>query len=204
MILDASGQVTGTPAYPAGVHTFSARVVDADDASVFRTVTIEFEDPTGLEVTSVQLETAEAGAPYADALEATGGTAPYTFEWSAPTDLEGLSLNGGTGAISGSPERPTGPAGEPVTVPVTVHDAAGASAIGSVTLGVSPGPLVITGDVLPDGEVGADYEGALSATGGFGARTWLVVAGALPPGLAVQSESLFGSRVVGEPTLAGT
>jgi hypothetical protein len=196
--------VTGAPAYPAGVHIFNATVLDAENTSVFRTVTVEFDDPTGLEVASLQLETAEAGTPYADNLEASGGTEPYTFEWSPPSDLEGLTLDASTGAISGTAARPTGPAGELVTVPVTVHDAAGASAIGSVTIGISPRPLVINGDALPDGQVGVNYEGALSAVGGYGQRTWVVVAGVLPPGLTVQSESLFGSRVIGEPTLAGT
>jgi Carboxypeptidase regulatory-like domain/Putative Ig domain len=204
LILDASGRVTGTPAYPAGTHGVVVTVRDSENTSSVRTITIGFEDPTGLEVTGLQLETAEAGTPYADNLEATGGTGPYTFEWSAPTDIEGLTLEGSTGAISGTPVRPTGPAGEPVSVPVTVHDAAGASAIGSVTIGIAPRPLEIDSDDLPDGQVGVDYEGSLSAVGGFGQRTWVVVAGALPPGLAIQSESLFGPRITGEPTLAGS
>ncbi len=204
LILDASGLVTGTPGYPAGVYSISVSVIDAENRTVTKTVNIEFVDPTGLEITSLQLKTAEAGTPYADTLEATGGTGPYTFEWSEPFEVAGLSLEALTGAISGNPERPSGPAGEFVNVDVSVHDAGGASAIATVTIGIRPGPLVMNTDELPNGQVGAQYEGSLSATGGYGNKTWIVVAGALPPGLGVQSESLFGSRVAGVPTLAGT
>jgi large repetitive protein len=87
---------------------------------------------------------------------------------------------------------------------VTVHDAAGASAIAEVHIAILPATLVIETEDLPDGEVGVPYEGQLSASGGFGQQTWTVLEGAIPPGLTVFSESLSGPRLSGTPTLAGS
>jgi hypothetical protein len=206
LLLDAaSGVVSGTPEYPAGTHPVFVTVRDADGKSASRNLTIEFVAASGLRVVSGELSEAEALAEYADTLRAAGGAPPYTFEWSPTFALEDLILDPATGALSGTPFRPTSPEGRPDTALVTVHDAVGASAIGKVTLGIRPAPIVITTEGLPDGQVGVFYENGLSASGGFGDRTWTVIAGTLPPGLGVASdESLYGARVEGTPTAGGT
>lgn len=203
LILDATGLVTGTPGFPAGTHPVRISVVDAEGTSAWADITIEIAATSGLRISSLELGVGEAGQPYADTLRAIGGAPPYMFDWSAPVELEGLTL-AASGAVSGIPLRPTGPNGEPATALVTVHDVVGASAIANVAVGVRPAPLVIDTEDLPDGQVGVDYEGHLGASGGYGVRTWTLVSGTLPPGLTVISQSLFGPRVDGTPTAGGT
>jgi hypothetical protein len=134
---------------------------------------------------------------------AEGGAPPYTFELMGLPS--GIELDPATGQLSGTPLEGTGAAGEPLELELLVRDAVGASAFDSISIGVVPGPLVITSD-LPDGQVGVFYEVPLEHDGGFGNyRTYTVVAGSFPPGLGVAGpESLFGPRVFGTPTLEGT
>lgn len=86
---------------------------------------------------------------------------------------------------------------------MTVSDLVGASAFAIVSVGVRPAPLVITTD-LPDGRVDEEYSVELDATGGMGGRSWSVISGALPPGLALKSSTLHGwTRLEGTPSTAG-
>jgi hypothetical protein len=205
LILDASGLVTGTPGFPAGTHPLRVAVRDAEGTNVWADITIEIVAASGLRVSSVELRVGEAGQPYADTLRAAGGEPPYTFDWDAPFEFEGLILEAATGALSGTPLRPTGPDGQPARAMVTVRDGVGASAIANVAIGIHPAPLVIGTEELPDGEVAVEYEAPLGASGGYGVRTWTVVSGTLPPGLGVISESLYlGPGVVGTPTTGGS
>jgi hypothetical protein len=206
VLLDAaSGVVSGTPEFPAGTHPIRVTVRDADGTSASRDLTIQFVAASGLRIVSPELREGEALAAYADTLNAVGGAPPYTFDWSPTTNLEGLILEPATGALSGTPLRPTSPEGQPDTAMVIVHDAVGASAIANVAIGIRPAPIVIFTEALPDGQVGVFYEASLDDTGGYGNMTWSVIAGTLPPGLGVSSdESLFGSRVTGTPTAGGT
>ena len=55
-------------------------------------------------VTSVGLPAATAGRPYAGALAATGGIAPYTWSVAGGSLPGGLSLDPATGVISGTPQ----------------------------------------------------------------------------------------------------
>lgn len=60
-------------------------------------------------------------------------------------------------------------------------------------------PLAIAAE-LPTGSVGQPYTGRLLATGGTPAYCWDIVAGRLPPGLALDS---FSGRISGTPREAG-
>lgn len=207
LTLDADGRVAGTPDFPAGLYQFAVEVSDAEARTDSAEVTLEVMAPSGLRVTSRELTVGIAQQPYADTLEAAGGTPPYTFEWNAFwfVPFERLDLEAATGAISGV-ASPTGPEGEPVEVRVTVRDLVGASAIGRVRLGILPLPLVIVTD-LPDGRIEQPYRVELAAEGGVGGSgTWTITAGALPPGLSLQDGigALRGVKYVqGTPTEIG-
>ncbi len=60
-------------------------------------------------------------------------------------------------------------------------------------------PLAI-GPTLPRGALGAPYTGTLQATGGTASKSWSLVTGSLPPGLALQSSG----AITGTPTTEGT
>jgi hypothetical protein len=151
------------------------------------------------------LRTGEDEQPYADTLTAEGGAPPYTFEWPKLYEIEGLTLEASTGAVSGVPSKPTWPNGEPVESAVTVRDAVGASAIARVAVAIRPAPLVIVTD-LPGGLIDARYNVELIATGGmWPIASWTVVSGALPPGLRLVSSTLYGwTQLDGRPTMAGS
>jgi carboxypeptidase family protein/putative Ig domain-containing protein len=197
------GLVSGSPGFPAGAYTFGVSVRDAESTLVSAELTLEIRTTSGLRALGEELSTGEAGVPYADTLRAQGGAPPYVFELAGLP--EGLQLDPATGVVSGTPQGATGAEGEPIELELVVRDVVGASAFDSVSIGIVPGPVVITSD-LPDGQVGVFYEAFLEHTGGFGTfDEYTVISGSLPPGLGLAGpESLFGSRLDGTPILAGT
>ncbi len=199
----ADGVVTGTPGYPAGSYVVGVSVRDAESAVAHRDLTVEVRTTSGLRALGGALDDGEVGVPYSDALGAEGGAPPYTFELDGLPN--GLQVDPATGAVSGTPVGGTGPEGEPISLVLLVRDVVGASAFAPVSIGIVPAPVVITGD-LPNGQVGVHYETSLEHSGGFGTLDYYsVIAGALPPGLSISDPmSLFGSRLLGTPTLAGT
>jgi hypothetical protein len=124
---------------------------------------------------------ATVGTAYsATPVTASGGTTPYTF--SASGLPAGLSINVGSGTISGTPTT----AGT-FTPSVTVTDAASASVTRSFTMTVNPAPGAplawVTGAGLPGGKVGTAYSTQIKVTGGTSPYTWALTGGSLPAGM---------------------
>lgn len=67
---------------------------------------------------------------------------------------------------------------------------------------IPPATLAITtvSGALPGGAVGSSYTTTLTAFGGFGARTWSIISGTLPPGLSIDASS---GTISGTPTTSG-
>jgi hypothetical protein len=140
---------------------------------------------------------ATVGTAYsATPVTASGGTTPYTF--SASGLPAGLSINAGSGTISGTPTT----AGT-FTPSVTVTDAASASVTRSFTLTVNPAPVAplawVTAAGLPSGKVGTAYSTQVKVTGGTSPYTWALTGGSLPAGLT-WSASGQTATVSGTPT----
>jgi uncharacterized protein (TIGR03437 family) len=139
-----------------------------------------------LAVTTTQVPDAQIGTAYNAQLSAANGTPPYSGWTVASGSLPpGLTLNAGTGVISGTP---TTSMGSPFSFTVTVKDSTGAiSAPQALTIGVTAGAgPVISTTTLPNAMVGSPYSAPLAATGGtppYG--NWVVASGALPPGLTL-------------------
>ena len=141
------------------------------------------EPPVVIAIRPEDVPDGEVGQAYAQALTASGGTAPHTFAVTGGTLPPGLSLSA-QGALSGTPSA----AGD-FSFTVTATDTGGNT--GSRTYGMSVGaPVVITVNPpeLPDGEVDARYRAELSAEGGTAPHTFAVTGGALPPGLAFRRQ----------------
>ena len=197
------GLVTGMPEYPAGSYVVAVRVRDAEAVVADRNLSVEVGTTSGLRAVGGALDDGQVGTPYSDGVGAEGGAPPYTFEID---DLpNGLQIDPATGVVSGTPAGGTGPSGEPIELVLLVRDVVGASAFAPVSIGIVPAPVAIASD-LPDGQVGDFYEVFLAHSGGFGQYDYFtVVSGSLPPGLSLTDPtSLFGSRLNGTPTLAGT
>ena len=142
----------------------------------------------------VPLPGAQVGTAYSVALTATGGTPPYTWAVTSGALPPGLTLNAVTGVISGTPT-----AAGSATFTVTVTDSTGATASVSFSITVSAAPLIIVA-TLPTGQVGVPYSAMLTASGGTPPYTWAITAGALPPGLTLNTVT---GVISGTPTTAG-
>ena len=191
----STGIVTGTP---TGSPTSTTIVIRATNAAGTADLTVSLEvvaAATAPVVTTTTLPNAEQNAAYFQALAATG-TGPLTWSLASGTLNAGLTLSASSGVISGTPTalgsssftvRATGPTGlfDDQALAITV-----------VAAGNAP---VITSTSLADGTQGVAYSQTIAATGAT-PRTWSVVAGALPPGLTLNTST---GAITGTPTVPG-
>lgn len=157
--------------------------------------------PGDLAVTSSSLPNGTTGQAYSAMLGASGGLAPYSWSLISGALPAGLSLNAGTGGITGTPSVA-------VTASFTVQVTDGQQPFDTATralsitvLPVSYPPLVITTTSLPNAKRNKNYSRTLVATGGLAPYAWSVVSGALPTGLWLSAST---GVVSGKPTTIGT
>ena len=138
-INSSTGAIAGTLAQSAtGKATVKITVTDATQptaqwASATLSLTV---NPAALTITTTSLPSGMVGASYSSAIVASGGTTPYKF--SATGLPGGLSIDGSTGAIAGTPaQSATGTS----TAKFTVTDAtqpAAQSATASLGITIEP------------------------------------------------------------------
>ena len=194
----ANGVISGTPTSAAG-SPFGFSVMVTDRAGVTSSAqALSIAIAPSVTVQAASLPSGVPGTAYSATLTANNGVAPYsTWAVSAGSLPPGLSLNAGTGAMSGTP---TTAAGSPFSFIVTVKDAAGATSAGQAFSIVIAPAVVVTAATLPTGEVNATYAASLVATGGVAPYgNWTVSAGSLPPGLTLDVNS---GVISGTPTNA--
>jgi len=189
--LAANGTISGTPT-AAGPANFTVQVSDSSGANASKPLTLAV-NPAPLVITTASLPAATVGAPYSQALAASGGTGIYSWSITGGSLPAGLSL-GANGTISGTPT-----AAGPANFTVQATDSSGANATKPLTLTVNPAQLVITTASLPAATVGAAYSQALAASGGTGTYSWSVTSGSLPAGLSLAANG----TISGIPTAAG-
>lgn len=139
----------------------------------------------------------EVGIPYSQTTIAKNGTEPYGWAITAGTLPDGLTLDGSTGVISGTPTIATAFPSPVFTVEVT--DSEGAIASRDMTIGIQP-PVAIPAQTLADGKVGDIYSQQVASTGGVMPGKWYITAGSLPDGLTLDEST---GIISGIPTTAG-
>jgi hypothetical protein len=194
LTLNAGGLVSGTPTTATGSpFGFTVRVTDALGGTSTQGYVVSIAGAPTITNTS-PLQAGEAGVPYLGAtLAATGGQPPYTFSVQSGS-LDGLALNGSTGAITGTPA-----ASGNFVVTFQVTDGNTASSTKALTIPVRTA-VSITTSSLASGSVGTAYNQALAAGGGQAPFTWTLASGTLPPGLGLSSAGVIS----GTPTAGGT
>ena len=140
---------------------------------------------SNLTVTAASLPSGTVGAAYSSPVTASGGTTPYTY--SASNLPSGLTINGSTGAITGTPaQNSIGTASAAIKVTDSATPSS-QSATSNLSITISPAPLAVTTTSLPGGIAGSSYPSTtLQASGGVPPYTWVLASGSnLPAGLSL-------------------
>ena len=148
-------------------------------------------------ISTQSLPSTVVGVPYSQFLTATGGKPPYLWSILSGSLPAGLDLNPLAGAVSG-----TATTAGAFDFTVQLSDLTFAVSTKQLRIIVVSSPLVITtASPLPNGFVSTPYTQTLAAAGGAPPDTWSIVAGALPPGVTLDSSS---GAISGSPSAAGT
>ncbi|NNK62601.1 MAG: hypothetical protein HKO98_05260, partial [Gemmatimonadetes bacterium] len=193
LALGADGVISGTPAAAVSA-TFTARVQSAG-LEAFAQLELDVFAP--LVVTTTTLPSAVVSTAYSTMLGASGGRPPYAWVQTGGALPDGLTL-GADGTVSGTATA-TGTA--QFGARVTSADGQAAEASVSITVSDQVIAPTVTTSTLPDGGVGAAYAAQVEATDGDGQFSWAVITGALPQGVALDTDS---GDLTGTPTVAGT
>ncbi len=128
----ATGAISGTPT-ATGDFDFTVQVADSQGtpATATRALSISVA-PAALAVTTAALPGGIVGTAYSATLEASGGIAPYIWSLSAGELPDGLSLDGATGLIDGTPT-----AGGTFDITVQAEDSAGSPATATRPLSIT-------------------------------------------------------------------
>jgi hypothetical protein len=145
--------------------------------------------------TASPLAEGEVGLSYnSGALDAPGGVTPLQWAVTAGNLPSGLSINGSTGAVTGTPS-----AAGTTSFTVTVTDALSATASKDFQISIASA-VGVTTTTLPQGTVNASYSQTVAASGGKAPYSWTVASGSLPNGLTMSA----GGVISGTPTATGT
>jgi hypothetical protein len=186
-----NGAIAGTPT-TAGSPGFTIQVADSVGAATTKALSITVA-PT-LTITTNSLPAGVIASGYSQTVGTSGGTGPLSWSVGTGTLPGGLSLNGSSGAITGTP---TGAGTFNFTIQVI--DAACATASKAYTI-ITSSTLTITTGSLPGGTVGSLYSRSASASGGTLPITWSLLDGTLPGGLSLNAGT---GAISGTPTAAG-
>ena len=149
--------------------------------------------PAQLAITHATPPVGRVQTAYSLTLQATGGTAPYSWNTSSGSLPSGLTISA-AGVISGTPLA-TGTS----TCGVQVTDSARQIAIAQLSITINPAVLGITTSLLTGGQQHMPYSATLSATGGTPPYAWSTSSGSLPDGLSLSAEGVLS----GTPTSGG-
>jgi photosystem II stability/assembly factor-like uncharacterized protein len=185
-----TGTISGGPSTP-GTFRFTIQATDSVGASARQTFTVIIQYP--VTVSPATLPGGLANRPYQTNVSAAGGTGGITFSVGSGALPAGLSLDPGSGAITGMPTSVG-------VFDFTIEATDSTGAVGSRAYEVAIGTFALTPS-LPDGQSGVAYRQQIVGRDGTPPyRSFMVTSGSLPPGLTLGATS---GVVSGKPTKAG-
>ncbi|HEY5996935.1 MAG TPA: cytochrome D1 domain-containing protein [Candidatus Deferrimicrobiaceae bacterium] len=178
------------PAFAGLVMLLATLVLSAEPPPTFAA-----KAPAKLTITSNSLRDGNIGVAYSQALTAKGGSGPG-YTWSIPVGTlpPGLTLDGTTGVISGTPTT----AGK-YDFTAQVTDSAAGIATKDLSITVKT-KLAVSTTGLPGGMVSLPYTATLVAAGGTPPYTWSISVPPIPDGVTLDPAT---GIISGSPTLAG-
>lgn len=191
----STGVISGTPTQ-AGTFTTTLRVRDAQYQTRDIPISITIDPYTAPSLTGAYGQYATRTVAYSGSLSLADGTAPFVWTVASGTLPTGLSLDAGTGVISGTPTD-VSYTNRPLTIRVT--DALGSIVQNSFTLKYAN--ALSYPSSYPAGNIGAAYDHTPTVTGGHLPLTFARTSGTLPPGLSFEPTT---GRLFGTPTTIGT
>jgi hypothetical protein len=196
----STGAITGTPTGPNGTTNFTIKVTDKSNPvqSATKALSIAVNLPPAPAITTTTLPSVVEFASYSQTIAATGfGTLTYSV--SVGGLPAGLSLNSGTGAITGTPTGPNATTNFTVKVTDSSNPVQSATQALSIVVTLPPAPAITTA-TLPNGTIGAAYSQTIGFTGGHPPFAWSIFVGTLPTGLSLNSTT---GAITGNPSLTG-
>jgi len=197
--LTGTGRVatlTGIPS-SSGSFSFTVRVQDGGAGAIATQAYQLIILPAGGTFTATSPTTPPLGTlgrPYSLSLSGAGGFGPYTWTLAGGSLPTGLTLDGVTGTISGTPL-----AGGSFQIAVRGSDITAQSSTQTININIAPPPGLTTTNPLPAAQNGVAYFKQMGVFGGAAPFTWSVGAG-LPTGLTLAASS---GAISGTPTAGG-
>ena len=188
----STGVVSGTPPNTSN-SPFEVTITATDTAGAVTAITSTIPIYGAPPVVN-PLPNWTVGQVYTATPTLTGGYNPTSFTVSSGSLPPGLTLNTGTGLVSGTPTS----VGGPFAFTITGTDSSGDSVSGSYSVIINSQPTITT--TLPNWTVNSVYNQTIHVTGGTNPDTFAVSSGALPAGLILNSSS---GVISGTPTTAG-
>ncbi|MHB0971789.1 MAG: ice-binding family protein [Thermoanaerobaculia bacterium] len=145
------------------------------------------------------LPNGEVGIAYLATVSASGGVGPYTFAVTSGALPTGLTLDGATGDITGTPTT-IGTFNFTITATDGSSGCFGSRAYTVVIAAAGCPVITLSPPTLVLGAVGMPYSATISATVTAPPTTFAVTSGALPPGLTLNAAT---GAITGTPTAAG-
>ncbi|TDF95427.1 putative Ig domain-containing protein [Paenibacillus piri] len=196
MAFSSMGIFSGTPT-TAGTYSFILRVSDNQGASAEQAFSVVIDPPEPLKFVTTSLPSGKAGVAYAAlTIETSGGIGTRTYSLKGGFLPVGMAFSS-MGIFSGTPTTPG-----TYSFTLRVSDNQGASAEQALSVVIDPPePLKFVTTSLPSGKAGVAYTAlTIETSGGIGTRTYSLLGGSLPVGIAFSSTGIFS----GTPTTAGT
>ncbi len=188
---NATGALSGTPT-AAGTASFTVTATGVGACVGSQAYTLTINCP-GVTVNPATLNAGTAGTAFSQMFAQTGGSG--TITWSSTGTLPtGLTLNGATGVLAGTPTV-TGT----FNFTIIATDANNCSGSRAYTLAIGCPTITVNPAALPAGTAGVPYSQTLTQGGGLGAINWSFT-GTLPTGLTLNAAT---GALSGTPTVTG-
>ena len=189
----ATGVLAGTPT-ATGPFSFTIKATDSVGATGTQIYSVTINAAVGVTPASLPDWTLNKSG-YLQTITGTNGTGAKTFSVSTGAIPTGLTLASGTGILSGTPA-----AAGTFNFTITATDTVGATGAQAYVVAINPPVSIATATLSNWTLYLSGYSRTVTTSGGTGAATFTVTAGALPGGLALSSAGLLS----GTPNAAGT